>query len=291
MERRAFVTTTAAVAATGALAGCMDEPSDGTGNDTDGNGTDGNQSDGDGDGVAVTDTSFTVQSRGDGDGAEDGSARYRFADGTLHVRGTIVGSDACKTAELADASYDAEADALTVAVETVDADDAGDVCAEVLTPIEYEATVSFDGAAPSVAVTHDGEDVDATEDDSVDDGDGDGVTVTSTDFTVRSRSQGEQDGSASYWFRDGALHVRGTIVGSDACKTAELADATYSADEGAVVVAVETVDAEDAGDMCAQVLTPIEYEVTVEYDGGEPDVAVTHDGESVAADEMAPQDG
>ncbi|MGK2230795.1 MAG: hypothetical protein ACI9QA_000956 [Methanobacteriota archaeon] len=119
------------------------------------------------------------------------------------------------------------------------------------------------------------------------DGDGaDGATVTGTSFSTSPVRGGDIGESASYSFEDGSLNITGVIVGSDACKVAELGSAVYDEERGAIVVSVTTVNADDANRrMCAQVLTPIRYEATVGFDGGQPEVVVTHDGEEVGATE------
>lgn len=140
---------------------------------------------------------------------------------------------------------------------------------------------------------------DSTDTGDGDDGDGsppsedDPVTVTDTSFSVLSRNEAGTENTPSYWYEDDAVHVRGVIVGANACKTARLADASWSEDRGALVVQIDTVDHEDAGDACAEVLTPVEYEATVRYEAPEPepDLVLEHDGEEVEADEMAPADG
>lgn len=123
--------------------------------------------------------------------------------------------------------------------------------------------------------------------------DEDPLTVTDTSFSVLSRNEAGTENTPSYWYEDDALHVRGVIVGSDDCKTARLADASWDDDREALVVQIDTVDQEDAGDACAEVLTPIEYEATVRYEHpqSEPDLVLEHDGEEVGADEMAPAEG
>lgn len=139
--------------------------------------------------------------------------------------------------------------------------------------------------------TDDGNDGNSTDDDGTGN-DGDTTTVTDTSFSVVSRSEGGAEGSASYRFENGTLNIRGTILGSDACKTAELESAEYDEERGAVVVNVVTVNVEDANRrMCAEVITPVEYEVSIEFEGKQPSVVVTHDGEEVEAERGEPDRG
>ncbi|MBX0322904.1 hypothetical protein EGH21_07660 [Halomicroarcula sp. F13] len=102
----------------------------------------------------MTDSEFTVTGRGSGTQASEASVT--FGTDAVTVEGTIWGANGCKTAALSSADYDATADELTVAVETVDRDDAGDACTQAIVEIDYEATVQFAAGLPGrVVVTHD----------------------------------------------------------------------------------------------------------------------------------------
>jgi len=101
----------------------------------------------------MTDSTFTVLRTESGTETDD--ATVSFDGATVTVEGTIWGRDGCKTAELASADYDGEADELTVAVATTNRENAGDVCTQALVEIGYRATVEFDSGVPaSVVVTH-----------------------------------------------------------------------------------------------------------------------------------------
>ncbi|WP_302081864.1 hypothetical protein [Salinibaculum rarum] len=78
---------------------------------------------------------------------------------TVTVTGTIVGTDGCTTADLGTAEYDADDSQLTVDVVTRKRDDASErLCTEQMVGIDYEATFAFDGGTPSsVSVSHDGD--------------------------------------------------------------------------------------------------------------------------------------
>jgi outer membrane protein assembly factor BamB len=103
----------------------------------------------------VTDTEFEIRDQGCGNGSQRASVRSDESEGRVVVEGVASAPNACYTAELADASYDAESDALTVAVRTFEPEDAG-VCAQCLTSIEYTATVAFENGLPGkVSVRHD----------------------------------------------------------------------------------------------------------------------------------------
>jgi hypothetical protein len=75
---------------------------------------------------------------------------------TATVTGCIQGKNGCMQARLADGSYDAEADVLTVGVETFDPTEPGTACTEALVARGYEVTATFRKALPgTVAVVHD----------------------------------------------------------------------------------------------------------------------------------------
>lgn len=147
MRRRTLIKRTAALATAGTLAGCVGQynPADETTADP---ATTEPQP------PSLTDSDLSVIDSGCG--TETNEATVSFDDGTrlVTVTGTITGSDACKTATLADAAYDADADELAVTVATTDKEDA-EMCGQCLTEIEYEAEFSFDGGLPaSVTVSH-----------------------------------------------------------------------------------------------------------------------------------------
>lgn len=102
--------------------------------------------------------------------------------------------------------------------------------------------------------------------------------VAGTDFEVRDQGCGNTVNEATVSFEGDAVVVEGTIAGSDACKTAELADATYDPDADELQVTVAAVDREEAG-VCAQCIVEIDYRTTVSFSGGlPPSVVVSHEG-------------
>ncbi len=104
---------------------------------------------------AITDTAFEIRDQGCGNGSQRATVQTDESESRVVVEGAATAPNACYTAELADATYDAEADALSVAVRTFEREDA-EVCAQCLTTIEYTATVSFEGGLPGrVSVRHD----------------------------------------------------------------------------------------------------------------------------------------
>lgn len=143
MQRRT-VLRAVALASTSVLAGCATERSVG------------------GDRTSVVATGEpTLEERSfrvieSGCGTQTNEATVEFQDTSVVVSGTITGSDACQTAELAAVNFDADTGALTVTVATLDREEGG-VCAQCLTEIDYRATITFSGGLPSVVtVNHDG---------------------------------------------------------------------------------------------------------------------------------------
>ena len=82
-----------------------------------------------------------------------------FDDGppAVCVRGCVTGRNGCARPTLADATYDPDADRLTVVVATVVETEEGTVCTQALTDLGYEVTVPFGSASlpGEVAVVHD----------------------------------------------------------------------------------------------------------------------------------------
>jgi predicted secreted protein len=101
--------------------------------------------------VALEGTGFDVTDAGCG--VEREAAAVAFDADAVSVTGTTSGADACRSARLADATYDASTDRFDVVVETYRAETGG--CAQCITEIDYEATASFSGGLPgTVVVTH-----------------------------------------------------------------------------------------------------------------------------------------
>lgn len=162
MKRRSFLTTLAA-GTTMAVAGCTAGPSDdgdtGGTDPNDTNGTDGTS----GAAVNLLNTDFQVVSQDCGQGANDSTVSY--GESSVTVEGVVTGSDTCHTARLQDATYDAEADTLTVAVESyVPEENQGQACAQCIVDIQYTATADFEGGLPArTVVTHGGEQIASAE--------------------------------------------------------------------------------------------------------------------------------
>ena len=82
-------------------------------------------------------------------GSEYDGPHVTTEDGVVTVEGTLDGSNTCYTAELVTAEYDAEADELHVAVESVEDREEGEACAECIVEIEYVARFEFENGEPS----------------------------------------------------------------------------------------------------------------------------------------------
>ncbi|WP_336344679.1 hypothetical protein [Halalkalicoccus ordinarius] len=101
----------------------------------------------------VEEVSFEVFEVENGTGEE--SASVSFENDRVLVRGTIGGENGCYTARIADVSL--SDDEHTIAVESYEDADEGQMCAQMLVGIEYEARVEFIDAEPgTVVVEHDG---------------------------------------------------------------------------------------------------------------------------------------
>ena len=104
--------------------------------------------------TSLAEASLDVLDSGCGQAANEASVGFREADLAVDVSGTIAGSDACHTAKLKDASYDAEADALVLTVASA-REEESEVCADCIAEITYEATATFEGGLPgTVEVVH-----------------------------------------------------------------------------------------------------------------------------------------
>ena len=284
MRRRDVLKYAGAATAVG-MTGCLSEGNGEPGNQTD-DGDDGNGTDddgkNDGNGTTVTDSSLSVVSEGERD--EDESASFRFEDGTLRVRGVIVGSDLCKTAELESTEYDGDRGALVVSVVTVDTDDSRDVCGEALKPIEYEATVEFDGEQPSVVVTHDGEEVEAERGMPDDEDEAETTSLADSEFEVTGSECGTETNEAEYTASQGTSEddasegvVEGTLSGPDGCATAELGYVSYDSEQDTLVADVRTARTDAEG--CGACITEVSYSLVAEFENGVADSAsVSHDG-------------
>lgn len=103
----------------------------------------------------VTGTSFEVVENTCGE--KKNRATVEWTDRSVKVTGVISGSNACYTAELERARYDAEADELRVDVRSYNPE-TQTACAQCIVEIDYRSTVEFEGGTPgSVVVRHNGD--------------------------------------------------------------------------------------------------------------------------------------
>ena len=181
MNRRTLLTRIGAVTAGVAIAGCLDDSaadapgSDGEDDDTDnedGDATGDENTEDDGDGENDTDGEYDdegeedVQSIADyrietiGTASEsDGEtltvaseATVSFLEDAVEIDGTLEAPTPCYDAVFADVSL--EDGHLTVIVE-LEEDEETEACIQVISEIEYEATISFESGVPeSVTVIH-----------------------------------------------------------------------------------------------------------------------------------------
>lgn len=157
MQRRTFVTTVAA-ALTATTAGCVastDGDNPGTGTDPTDSPTGEGSETGEGSPSPTptpTPPSIVSSSLEPREGCEKpDDASIAAESNVVTVEGCIVGKDGCQAPALADATYDAEADELTVTVTTKSRTDA-DACTQVLVDLGYTATVEFEGGLPGTTV-------------------------------------------------------------------------------------------------------------------------------------------
>jgi len=148
MNRRELLGRVAALGSAGVLAGCLTSPGGGSGDGGDG---------GDGGGTptpSVGDRTIETTDSGCGSGGE---AAVAFDGDAVRVTGTIQAPDPCHRAKLLSATYDPDADRLSVSVGVVERTDVA-ACAQCIAGIEYEARITFSNGLPAeVAVDHDGE--------------------------------------------------------------------------------------------------------------------------------------
>lgn len=187
MNRRTLLCRGAGVGAAATLAGCIaDRPGAGSddpeseerpvatdgGNESNGNesngdgsdGYDGNESGGDNSGNESDDTTdggmsspefvgTDVETRGDADEARD-EAEVSFGDESVTVEGTISAPTPCHEAAVQAAEYGEADDEFRVTMTTREAE-TDEMCAQVVTGIEYALEATFDGGTPThVTVRH-----------------------------------------------------------------------------------------------------------------------------------------
>jgi len=117
------------------------------------------------------------------------------------------------------------------------------------------------------------------------DGTGDGSTQTNwrTRFEVVDVDTADVEESVTVAFESGAVHLSGTIRGSNTCYTARLGSVTT--EDGALHVAVESYE-DDEKEGCRDAIVGINYRVTIEGTDGRPEaVTVEHNGERIPTEQ------
>jgi len=283
MNRRKFLRRTSAVGVLG-LAGCT-----GSGND-DPSGTDGGSGGAGGESSPTTTptetqtppptvTDYDIRTVETGCRTEDERASVHKGDSAVTITGMITASNPCYEAVLNAVTYSIQSDTLQV---DVGVERTGEVCADCVGAVEYEATINFaDGPPGSVAVSHGGDRIETGDIESGKPADAPMLVESSLSVTNVTSTQRKTTADATFDEDENKVFVTGTIEGSDGCKTATLASADYDPSADSLTVDVETVDREDAG-TCTQALVYIDYEVTVTFEGGVPkSITVQHDGRGV----------
>lgn len=201
--------------------------------------------------------------------------------GVVTFWGQVSPGTPCYDVSLERAEYDADADRLSVVVETEREDGP---CVDCVGLVEFEGRVAFEGGVPGgVAIGHG---------DTLLTGSGDesppkpaGTELVAGSFSVVGVDSGAPEGTADVEFDEdeGTVTVTGTITGSDGCATAELGSANYdpAADQLAVDVVTTRRDGTE-GQTCTQALVGISYEAAFSFEGEIPSgVSVSHDGRGV----------
>jgi hypothetical protein len=161
MRRRSFVRQTsvsalASFAFAPLLTGCL---GGGSGEDEDGNKTDGGEDEPPEEtDISLSDTEFEIIGSGGGTRRDKVSVDTDEKEFTITIEGTLTGNNSCYTAELESAEYDAVEDTFDANVRSFEdrADD--EVCAQVITEIEYRLIASFDEGLPGrTVVSHNDE--------------------------------------------------------------------------------------------------------------------------------------
>ena len=94
---------------------------------------------------------------------------------------------------------------------------------------------------------------------------------------VNAECASEDATDASVTFGETDITVEGTIVGNDACYVAKLDAVVYDDAASKLSIVVESVSDAAEGEMCAQCITAIDYEVTVKFSHSGPErVVVSH---------------
>lgn len=99
-------------------------------------------------GTRMTGTEFEVTDERGGGDCDDSEYESEIHDDHVTVDGWISGRNGCYTAELSDATYDADADELQVTIRSFDDSDEMEGCTQECIEIEYESRYDFEGGVP-----------------------------------------------------------------------------------------------------------------------------------------------
>ena len=149
MHRRTVLRGAATVAAIG-IAGCA-------AGGTPGNGTD---SPTDEPPIELVDNEFEVVGI-DHAGEPTAGVTFHNDENRVTFRGTIEGSDGCKTAAIDAIEYDSEGQEIHLSVRTENREGTeGQACTQALVFVDYEARATFSGGTPKRAsISHDGREI------------------------------------------------------------------------------------------------------------------------------------
>lgn len=160
MRRRSFVRQTsvsalASFAFAPLLTGCLGGGSD----DEDRNETDGGEDEPPEEtDISLSDTEFEIIESGGGTRRDEVSIDTDEEELTVTVEGTLTGNNSCYTAELESAEYDAVEDTFDVNVRSFEDRAEDEMCAQVITEIEYRLVAFFEGGIPGrTVVSHNNE--------------------------------------------------------------------------------------------------------------------------------------
>ena len=223
----------------------------------------------------------TVQS--DCQSGEEPGASVSIPGGdVVQFQGQLEAPTPCHEVAFAAVDYDADADRLTVALETVsDADG----CIQCVGILSFEGRISIDGALPGAVTIRHGDTVLASVDRQSGEGASGEAALQRTDFTVIDKNPGGDAPAADVAFHSSTdrLTVQGTIAAEDECATAELAGLAYDGDANTVTLRVATTRAPGTnGRACTEQSVGIVYEATATFAAALPArAAVVHDGDPV----------
>lgn len=229
-------------------------------------------------------------------------AEATIADGAVTVTGAVPVSTPCHEAVLSDASL--EGGRLSVTVDVEDTNE-GQTCTQVISSVEYEATLTFSQALAdlspfsSVTVEHGGQSgtVHTISETGVVAGDGQGgrpggsgdgearatvlghsITTVETSCTSGAGEERQVVTDTDFSRSDGVVTVSESLTASTPCHEAYIERVGY--DDGTLSLTVGVEDTLEEGQYCTQCIAEIQYEASVEVaaEASVGTVSVTHRG-------------